>query len=135
MCFIAPLLLIAQDEEDGSQQGGKIQERMREYIQTKLSLTKAESERFAPVFVRYFREFAQTHRQYKGDGLVLKQRIIELRIRYRTSFREILDENRANKIFKHEDAFRQEAIRIIKENRRNNRPAQRGRLNSMRQLP
>ena len=53
MCFIAPLLVIAQDEEDGSQQGGKIQERMREYIQTKLSLTKAESERFAPVFVCY----------------------------------------------------------------------------------
>jgi hypothetical protein len=107
----------AQDDEP-AQEGGKIQERMREYVQNKLGLSRAEAQRFTPVFVRYFREFAQTHKQFRGDNLILKQRIIELRIRYRTEFRQILDEQRANKVYKYEDEFRQETIRIIKENRR-----------------
>lgn len=121
----------AQDEEEPAQQGGKIQERMKEYIQNRLGLSRAEAERFTPVFIRYFREFAQTHRQNKGDNLILKQRIIELRIRYRTEFRQIMDEQRANKVFKYEDDFRQEAVRIIKENRRNGPPPRRFRAVSL----
>lgn len=117
----------AQDDDSEKHGGAKIQERMREYIQNKLGLSKAETEKFTPIIVRYFREFAQTHRQNKGDNLILKQRIIELRIRYRTEFRQILDEQRANKIYKYEDEFRQEAIRIIKENRRERGPVRRTR--------
>ncbi|HEV7782827.1 MAG TPA: hypothetical protein VGO58_16240 [Chitinophagaceae bacterium] len=116
--FVLPgMAAFAQDDEP-AQEGGKIQERMREYVQNKLGLSRAEAQRFTPVFVRYFREFAQTHKQFRGDNLILKQRIIELRIRYRTEFRQILDEQRANKVYKYEDEFRQETIRIIKENRR-----------------
>lgn len=107
--------LLAQN--DGPPEGGKIQERMREYIQNKLGLSRTESEKFSPVFVRYFRDFAQTHRQNKGDRLVLQQKIIELRLHYRGEFRQIMDEQRANKVFQYEDNFRQEAIRIIRENR------------------
>lgn len=111
--FILPgFAALAQNEEPG-----KIQERMREYIQKNLGLSKNESERFSPVFVRYFREFAQTHKQNKGDRLVMQQKIIELRLRYRGEFRQIMDEQRANKVFQYEDNFRKEVIQIIKENR------------------
>lgn len=108
----------AQEEQQPPLQENKIQERMREYIQNKLSLSRNEAEKFTPLFVRYFREFAQTHRSYRGDRLILQQKIIELRLHYRTEFRQVMDEQRANKVFKYEDEFRQEAVRILKENRR-----------------
>jgi hypothetical protein len=117
---------VAQTEEPTPQEA-KIQARMQEYIQRKLSLNRNETEKFTPVFVRYFRDFAQTHRQNRGDRLILQQKIIELRLRYRGEFRQILDEQRANKVFKYEDEFRQEAIRIIRENRRDRMPPRRTR--------
>lgn len=112
--------LLAQqpDADDPAPQESKIRERMQEYIQSRLSLSRSEAEKFTPVFVRYFRDFAQTHRSFRGDDLKLKQQIIELRIRYRTEFRQIMDEQKANKVFKYEDDFRREAVRIIRENRR-----------------
>lgn len=126
--FLLPgFAALAQNDEEPAQDAGKIQERMKEYIQAKLGLSKAESEKFTPIFVRYFREFVQTHRQNKSDRLVLQQKIIELRLRYRGEFRQIMDEQRANKVFKYEDDFRKETIRIIKETRGNRIPPRRTR--------
>lgn len=118
--IIAPVLsAVAQnDNDEPNPQESKIRERMQEYIQNRLNLTRGEAEKFTPVFVRYFREFAQTHRQNKGDRLILQQKIIDLRLRYRTEFRQIMGEQRANQVFKHEDDFRREAIQIIRDNRR-----------------
>jgi hypothetical protein len=121
--FLVPAISSRAQDDDAPQEG-KIQERMREYIQDKLGLSKAEAQKFTPVFIRYFREFAQTHRQFKGDKLILKQRIIDLRIRYRTEFRQVMDETRADKVYHYEDVFRREAKRIILENRRE-RPVRR----------
>jgi hypothetical protein len=121
LSFLIPgFAAMAQNEEPNLQEG-KIQERMREYIQHKLNLNRNEAERFTPVFVRYFREFAQTHRQHRGDRLVMQQKIIELRLRYRGEFRQVLDEQRANKVFLYEDEFRKRAVDIIRENRRGDR--------------
>ena len=114
-------------KEEPAREAGKIQERMREYIQNKLNLSRAESEKFSPVFLRYFREFAQTHKKERGDRLILQQKIIELRLHYRSEFKQIMDEHRANKVFQYEDNFRQEAIRIIKENRGDRLPPRRTR--------
>lgn len=124
---LIPAISWAQEEDDTPQEGGRLQERMRDYIQDKLGLSKAEAQRFTPVFVRYFREFAQTHRQFRTDKLILKQRIIELRIRYRTEFRQIMEEHKANNVYKYEDEFRVEARRIIMENRRERAPVRRNR--------
>jgi hypothetical protein len=46
------LVLQAQDDEQD-----KIRDKMREFIQRRLNLTRNEAERFTPVFVRYFREY------------------------------------------------------------------------------
>jgi hypothetical protein len=124
-----PGLSFGQDEQQPGIKESKIQERMREYIQNKLSLSRGEAERFTPLFVRYFHEFAQTHRAYRDDRLVLQQKIIELRLHYRTEFRQIMDEQRANKVFKYEDEFRQEVVRILKENRQDRmKPIRRDRM-------
>ena len=101
----------AQDQNDDK--GGKIRDRMVEYIQDRLGLSKAESEKFAPVFLRYFQEFRQIRQSNRDDKLILQQKIIDLRIRYRGEFRQIMDEPRANKVFVYEDEFRRKAIEIL----------------------
>jgi len=104
------LATYAQDERDDK---GKIRDRMSEYIQDRLGLSKREAEKFSPVFLRYFQEFRQIRRENRTDNLVLKQKIIDLRIRYRSEFRQIMDEPRANKVFVYEDEFRRKVIQML----------------------
>ena len=106
----------AQDDDND-----KIRDKMREFIQKRLNLSKNEAERFTPVFIRYFREWRQTIRENKDDILERQKRIVDLRIRYRTEFREIVGDKKSNEVFKKQDEF----VRIIREqalDRRENRP-------------
>jgi hypothetical protein len=101
--ILTGITVSAQDDNDD--RGGKLQERMREYIQKKLNLTKNEAERFSPVFLRYIMELRKTHRENIGDKPVLQLKIAELRVRYRNEFRQILDEQRANKVYEYQRDF------------------------------
>lgn len=116
---MAGLSVQAQQEYD------KIRDKMQEYIQKRLNLTRNEAERFTPVFVRYFSEWRQTLKENREDVLVRQQRIAELRIRYRNEFRDIVGEKKSNEIFRKQEEFitglqkmREEQIK----NRRENRP-------------
>ena len=99
---------IAQNDEHD-----KIRDKMTEFIQKRLDLTRNEAERFTPVFIRYFKEWKQTLQENRNDGLVRQQRIIELRLRYRTEFRDIVGEKRSNDVYKQQDVF----VREIREMR------------------
>lgn len=126
--FLAGIAAYSQDEND-DKGGGKIRDRMVEYIQDRLGLSRNESEKFTPVFLRYFQEFRQIRQQNRDDILILKQKIIDLRIRYRDQFRQIMDVPKANKVFIYEDEFRQKARQIL-ENRKDRlegKPFQRNR--------
>src|SRR5512143_1581213 len=90
----------AQDDDND-----KIRDKMREFIQRRLNLTRNEAEHFSPVFVRYFKEWRQTLRDNRGDVLVRQQRIAELRIRYRTEFKDIVGEKRSNEVFRKQEEF------------------------------
>ena len=96
-----------------SDEHDKIRDKMTEFIQKRLDLTRNEAERFTPVFIRYFREWKQTLQENRNDGLVRQQRIIELRRRYRTEFRDIVGEKRSNDVYKQQDVF----VREIREMR------------------
>ncbi len=123
------LATYAQDDADDNDKGGKIRDRMNEYIQDRLGLSRKEAEKFTPVFLKYFQEFRQIRKENRNDNLILKQKIIDLRIRYRDEFRQIMDEPRANKVFVYEDEFRKKAIQIL-ENRKDRlggKPIQRNR--------
>jgi hypothetical protein len=108
---------IAQDDEG---QGSKIRERMTEYIQKRLSLSKAEAERFGPVFLDYFNQLRKTNQEYKGDRLVLQQKIVELRLNYRNQFKTIVGERKSNDVFVYERDFINE-IKEIRNERSQNR--------------
>jgi len=94
---------VAKAQDDGADE--RIRDKMREYIQKRMDLTKNEAEKFTPVFLRYFREWRTTLRDNRGDRLILQQKIIDLKLRYRTEFKEILGEKRGNEVYKHQDNF------------------------------
>ncbi|MEI9810054.1 MAG: hypothetical protein WDO16_20515 [Bacteroidota bacterium] len=128
-----PLFAQDTDEDDGNE---KIRDKMSEYIQKRLDLSKDEADKFAPLFIRYFKEWRQTIRDNKGDRLVMQQRIIELRLRYRDQFKDVIGEKKSNQIFIHQDRFIQEIKTLRQERLRNNpnRVPVRPRVNRLSQI-
>jgi hypothetical protein len=115
-CFFSIITIssFAQDES------GKLREKMTEYIQQKLGLSKNEAERFSPVYLDYFRELKKTNQDFNGDRLVLQQKIVELRLRYRDQFKPILGEKRSNDVFIYEKEF-VNGLKAIRNERLQNR--------------
>ena len=123
LALLAGFTSKAQDDGDE-----KIRDKMREFIQRRLNLNRNEAERFTPVFIRYFKEWRQTLREHKEDVLERQKRIVDLRIRYRTEFREIVGEKRSTEIFRQQEVFidnlrkvREEQVRNRKDDRPNKR--------------
>jgi hypothetical protein len=120
-CLLLTTASFAQDDRGN---GDKVRERMTEYLQRRLDLSKGEAERFSPVFMNYFNELRQTNQQYKGDRLVLQQKIVDLRLRYRDQFKSIMGEKRSNDVFTYEREFVNEVKELRKE-RLQNKPNKR----------
>jgi hypothetical protein len=98
LALLAGSVSQAQDDDND-----KIRDKMREFIQKRLNLSKNEAEKFTPVFIRYFREWRQNLRE--TDVLLREQKITEVKIRYRTEFREIVGEKRSNDIYRQQKIF------------------------------
>lgn len=113
--------LFAQDDDDQNEGNEKIRDKMSEYIQKRLDLSDAEAKKFTPVFIQYFKEWRQTLRDNRDDKLVRQQKLVDLRLRYRTQFRDMLGEKRGNQVFNHQDRFIQE-LRDLRRNRLENNP-------------
>jgi hypothetical protein len=103
----------AQEEEERN--GEKMRQRMSEYIQKELNLSKAEADKFSPGFISYFNELRKTNQLYRGDRLMLQQKTADLRLRYRNQFKPILGDKRSNNVFVYERKFVEEVKRLRKE--------------------
>lgn len=130
--FIVGLFLITSNAlfaQDGDE---KIRDKMSEYIQQRMRLNKNEAERFAPVFLRYFREWRTTlkENQVRKDPLLLQQKIVELRLRYRTEFKDIIGEKRSNDVFRHQKEFIDE-LKTIRQERIQKREGPRNRIRNL----
>jgi ribosomal protein L16 Arg81 hydroxylase len=116
---------LSQDADNTDRGAGKLQQRMQEYIQKRLNLSRNEAGRFSPVFLRYIVDLRRTHREFVTDKPILQLRIAELRVKYRNEFRQIFDEQRANKVYEYqrefEDKVRNELRIRISENKANPR--------------
>lgn len=112
--FLAIQPVFAQDEQPD---GGKLREKMVEYIQTRLGLDKAEAEKFQPIFFDYIKDLRKTNQEFRGDRLVLQQKVVELRLRYREQFKPIVGEKRSNDVFKYEHDFVEKAKGVLRERR------------------
>ncbi len=103
--LLASVNLFAQ-EEDVNNGNEKIRDKMSQYIQERLNLSKAEAERFSPVFLRYFKEWRTTLRTTKEEPVIIRQqKIVDLRLRYRDEFKQIIGEKRSNEVFDHQRDF------------------------------
>jgi hypothetical protein len=123
LIFIAAVHCYAQDENSDNE---KIRDKMTEFIQKRLNLSKNEAERFTPVFLRYFREWRTALRENKGDMLMKQQKIVEIRLRYRNEFKEIVGERRSNEIYVQQEIFITKLRDLRNENMPNReRPARR----------
>jgi hypothetical protein len=114
---------LAQDDE-----GGKIPDRMREYLQKRLNLSKSEADRFGPVFLNYYNDLKKTNQEFQGDRLMKQQKMVDLKLRYREQFKNIMGEKRSNDVFQYEHDFVDEAKRLQLErqqNRNEGRPGKR----------
>ena len=92
----------AQEDQPGAD---RLKEKMAEYIQNKLGLNKSEAERFQPMFMDYLRQLKSTKQQYKGDRLVLQQKIVDLRLRFRDQVKPLVGDKRSNDVFTYEREF------------------------------
>jgi hypothetical protein len=111
--------LLAQEQAD-NEGNEKIRDKMNEYIQQRLNLSKAEAEKFSPVFIRYFKEWRQTLRDTRGEPLLLRQqKIVDLRLRYRDEFKTIIGDKRSAEVFDHQEQFIQ-GIRKLRQERLQN---------------
>ena len=99
-----PLFAQDTDDDDGNE---KIRDKMSEFIQKRLDLSRDEADKFAPIFIRYFKEWRQTIRENRGDRLIMQQKIIELRLRYRTQFKDVIGEKKSTRfLFTRIDLYR-----------------------------
>ena len=106
LSFILFSWMSASAQDDNTEQNDRIREKMKEFIQKRLRLTKTETDKFSPIFIRYFNEWRQALRNREGvPKLDLQQRIVELRIRYRNEFREIVGERRSNQVYENQEIF------------------------------
>jgi hypothetical protein len=92
-----------------------------------MGLSRMEAEKFNPVFLRYFREWKTTIRDNRSDRPMLQLRVAELRIRYRTEFRDIVGEKRCNQIYDHQEIFMKE-LKQLRQDQIQRRPMRRTRL-------
>ncbi|MDQ3277302.1 MAG: hypothetical protein M3Q06_03190 [Bacteroidota bacterium] len=102
----------AQDEGPGA---SRLKEKMVEYIQDKLSLSKTEAERFEPLFMDYLRQLRDTKQEYNNDRLVLQQKIIDIRLKFRDKIKPVVGEGRSNDVFKYEREFVEKVQDVRKE--------------------
>lgn len=119
--LLTGLMSRAQDDNGND---NKIREKMTEFIQRRLNLSKGEAEKFSPVFLRYFNEWRNTLREFRGlpdKKLELQQRIVELRLRYRDEFKEIIGEKRSNQVYEKQQEFIDGVRKVLQEDRIENR--------------
>lgn len=114
LALFSGFVVKAQDDDND-----KIRDRMREFIQRRLKLSNNEAERFTPVFIRYFKDWKQNLRE--KDILIREQRITEVKIRYRTEFREIVGERRSNEVFHQQKVFIDNLTKIREEQMKSRR--------------
>jgi len=114
LCLFTSMAVFAQEDENDNA-NDKIRDKMSEFIQRRMNLNKAETERFIPVFFRYFREWRMTLKENRADKQLLQLRVAELRIRYRPEFKEIVGERRCNQIYDHQEMFIRELQQIRKD--------------------
>src|SRR3954451_24597937 len=79
-----------------------------EYFTKELELTSDESEKLWPVYNNYKNEIRNIRKEDQGDQIVLEEKVLNIRKKYKDDFKTILgSDERVNKLFVSEKNFRE----------------------------
>ena len=96
--------------QDGPAQE-KIQALKIAFITQKLNLSAAEAQQFWPVYNQYDQEIKNIQ---KGDALKSEEQLLNIRKKYKSSFENVIGQQKLNKLFNAERDFRSVLIQRLK---------------------
>jgi hypothetical protein len=126
MCFGLMSSGFSQEAEKTQQQpqqqqqpdGGKLKALQIAYLTNKLNLKPEEAQRFWPVFNQYQEEIRKVRIEGKNLPEVDKeQKIVDIRKKYFEEFTKVLNKERADRVFKADNEFRDVIRKEIQERR------------------
>jgi len=107
----------SQDGE-GQADGGKIKALQIAWLTQKLNLKPDEAQRFWPVFNQYQDELRNVRKDNKNLPQVeLDQKVVDIRKKYFEEFTKVLNKERADRVFKADNEFRDVIRKEIQERR------------------
>lgn len=121
-------IVVAQEGDKGV--GGKLKAYQIAFFTDKLNLTPEEAQRFWPVFNKYEDEIRINRIQNKqATQIELEEKEIQIRKKYFDQFSQVLNKDRADRVFKCDREFRDGVRRELMERRQlrqqnNKRPRQ-----------
>src|SRR5689334_22367053 len=110
-----------QPQQQQQPDGGKIKALQIAYLTNKLNLKPEEAEKFWPVFYQYQEEIRKARMEGKNLTEVEKeQKIVDIRKKYFDEFTKVLNKERADRVFKADNEFRDVIRKEIQERRQLN---------------
>ena len=110
-----------QQQQQQQADGGKLKALQIAYLTNKLNLKPEEAERFWPVFNQYQEEIRKARMEGKNLTEVEKeQKIVDIRKKYFDEFAKVLNKERADRVFKADNEFRDVIRKEIQERRQLN---------------
>jgi hypothetical protein len=101
--------------------GGKLKALQIAYLTNKLNLKPEEAQRFWPVFNQYQEEIKKVRMEGKNLTEVdREQKIVDIRKKYFDEFSKVLNKERADRVFKADNEFRDVIRKEIQERRQMN---------------
>ena len=123
--FIIVMMLVGfafsgftQEGEKAQADGGKLKALQIAYLTNKLNLKPEEAQRFWPVFNQYQDEIRKVRIEGRNLPEVDKeQKIVDIRKKYFEEFTKVLNKDRADRVFKADNEFRDVIRKEIQERR------------------
>jgi hypothetical protein len=108
----------SQEAETQPDAGGRIKALQIAYLTNKLNLKPEEAQRFWPVFNQYQEEMRKVRIEGRNLPQVDKeQKIVDIRKKYFEEFTKVLNKDRADRVFKADNEFRDVIRKEIQERR------------------
>jgi len=109
---------ISQEPDKPQTDGGKLKAYQIAFLTDKLKLKPEEAQRFWPVFNQYQDEIRKVRIEGKDLPVVDKeQKILDIRKKYFEEFTKVLNKDRADRVFKADNEFRDLIRKEIQERR------------------
>jgi hypothetical protein len=114
----------AQQDDKAATPPSNIMGLQMAFVTKRLALTNDEAQKFWPVYYSYKAELRKTRQGNKEDVLAMEENMLNVRKKYRTEFKKILNgDDRVNKALTVDRDFANVVKKELMQRRANNRPA------------